>query len=418
MILPILIFASSLIFILFFPRRLGLISACAAVLCVALGLVSLADLREIAAIAWDATLSFVGIVLLALTLSRIGFFEWCALSLARLTRSVRVLFILVLALSALCSAAFANDGAILILTPIVLAKIRALRLGARTLAAFMLASGLVIDFASLPFIFSNLTNILTAGFFDLGFAEFFEAMWLPFLVASAISIALLALFFARETSGAVDTSRLRDPREAIPNLKLFRLSWVFLVLLLAGYVSGEVAGLPVSVFALGGALAFLAICASFGAVRPLETLRAAPWGVIIFSVGLYVVVWGLKNAGLTDYLRGVFAYFASVGELGGVLGVGVLSASLSAALNNLPAMMLGDVALEVLAEASPKLVYAAVIGCDIGPKLTPFGSLATLIWLYYLAAQGVRISLKRYIKAALIITPPTLLAALLALYFV
>lgn len=115
------------------------------------------------------------------------------------------------------------------------------------------------DSASLPFVFSNLTNIVTANYFDIEFVEY------------------------------------------LINRTLFYFSWAFLALLLIGYFIGDTYDIPISVFALGGGLIFLLISTLFKSVKPIKIIKNAPWQVVWFSLGLYIVVYGLKNAGLIGF---------------------------------------------------------------------------------------------------------------------
>jgi arsenical pump membrane protein len=194
---------------------------------------------------------------------------------------------------------------------------------------------------------------------------------------------------------------------------MFRLSWWFLGLLLVGYFIGDAYNLPVSVFALGGALIFLAIANHFKATKPWMTIKTAPWQVVWFSIGLYIVVFGLKNAGLTTYIAGMIETLQEYGNAAAVIGTGFLAAVLSSVMNNMPTVMIMDIAIAETGQNA--LAYANIIGCNLGPKMTPIGSLATLLWLHVLAKKGVKITWGQYMKVGLVITPPVLLVALLGL---
>lgn len=132
-----------------------------------------------------------------------------------------------------------------------------------------------------------------------------------------------------------------------------------------------------------------------------------------FSIGLYIVVYGLKNAGLTDYLAIILKDLSLRGETIAVLGTGFIAAFLSAIMNNMPTIMIMDIALNDIQNQA--MIYANIVGCNLGPKMTPFGSLATLLWLHVLAKKGVKISFAQYSKFGLIITPPVLFIVLLSL---
>ncbi len=416
MLLASSIFLVTLIFVIWQPKdlQIGTTAIIGAIVAFTLGVVSYSDLFIVWDIVWDATLAFIGIIILSLVLDEIGFFEWCALKMAKFSKGDgRKMFIYSILLGALVSALFANDGAALILTPILLAKMRILKLNAKTILAFLLAGGFISDSASLPFVFSNLTNIVTANYFDIGFVEYLTNMYLPFIVSVIVTIVVLLFVLRKDIPKTVDIDLLKNPDDVLKNKTLFYFSWFFLALLLVGYFIGDAYDIPISVFALGGGVLFLIISTLFKTVEPFHIIKNAPWQVAWFSLGLYIVVYGLKNAGLTEYLTTFLIYLNEQGNLIAVLGTGFTSAILSAFMNNMPTIMVMDIALKDIANSS--MIYANIIGCNLGPKMTPFGSLATLLWLHTLNQKGVKIGFWQYSKFGLIVTPPILLIVLLTL---
>ncbi|WP_072680343.1 arsenic transporter [Arcobacter sp. LA11] len=419
MILASGIFIITLIFVIWQPRdlQIGTTAVIGAIVALIAGVVSFSDVLIVTDIVWDATLSFIGIIILSMVLDEIGFFEWAALKMAKFSNGDGLrMFVYSILLGAFVSALFANDGAALILTPILLAKMRILNLNMKSIIAFLLAGGFISDSASLPLVFSNLTNIVTANYFNIGFADYISNMIIPYIVSVFASIVFLWLILRKDIPKKVDISLLKEPESAIKNKTLFNISWVFLAVLLAGYFVGDAYDLPVAVFALGGGVLFLVIATLFKTVEPVHIIKEAPWQVVWFSIGLYIVVYGLKNAGLTDYLTIILKDLATRGDTVAIIGTGFLSAFLSAIMNNMPTVMIMDIALDNMGDIpNQTLAYANIIGCNLGPKMTPFGSLATLLWLHVLAKKGVNISFAQYSKFGLIITPPVLLIVLLAL---
>ena len=416
MILAVSIFLITLLFVIWQPKglQIGTSAVIGAVVAYIFGVVNYEDLFTVFDIVWDATFAFIGIIILSLVLDEIGFFEWCALKMAKFSNGDGVkMFIYSILLGALVSALFANDGAALILTPILLAKMRILKLNMKTILAFLLAGGFISDSASLPFVFSNLTNIVTANYFNIGFAEYLLNMYLPFIVSVIITIIVLLIVLRKDIPKKVDIDLLKDADSVLKNKTLFYFSWIFLALLLVGYFIGDAYDIPVSVFALGGGLLFLLISTLSKTVEPVHIIKNAPWQVVWFSLGLYIVVYGLKNAGLTDYLTVMLESLNTQGDLIAVLGTGFISAVLSAFMNNMPTIMVMDIALKDIGNSA--MIYANIIGCNLGPKMTPFGSLATLLWLHTLNQKGVKIGFWQYSKFGLIVTPPVLLVVLLTL---
>lgn len=416
------IFVLTLVVVLWRPWGLsiGWTATGGAVLALATGVVHLVDVWTVTKIVWDATFAFVGIIVFSTILDRIGFFEWAALHMARMARgNGRRLFIYVTLLGAAVSALFTNDGAALILTPIVLEKMNLLKFDVKQMIPFVLASGFIADSASLPLVVSNLVNIVSADYFHLGFVHYLLHMIVPYLVSVAVSLGMLLLVFHRQIPKRYNPVELKSPSQAVGHRGMFITSWILLGVLSAGYIVTDLFQIPVSFMTGAIALMFLISATRTRVIRPWPVLREAPWSIVFFSVGMYVVVFGLQNAGLTHVLTRTIEAFQSQGAFVGTILTGVLMALVSSVINNLPGVLVGAIAVHgvhATGWVQELYIYANVIGDDLGPKMTPIGSLATLLWLHVLAKKGVRISVWTYCKTGVILTVPTLVATLAGLY--
>ncbi|MGJ7062059.1 arsenic transporter [Morganella morganii] len=415
------IFILTITFVIWQPKGLGIgwSATAGAVLALIFGVISFQDIPIVWNIVWNATATFVAVIIISLLLDESGFFEWAALHVAKWGGGKgKLLFSYIVLLGATVAALFANDGAALILTPIVIAMLLALGFNKGTTLAFVMAAGFIADTASLPLIVSNLVNIVSADFFNIGFTEYASIMVPVDIAAIIATLAMLHWFFRKDIPKQYDVTKLSEPTLAIKDMTTFKTGWLVLVLLLIGFFVLEPLGIPISAIAAIGALILWMIAARGHTINTKKVLRGAPWQIVIFSLGMYLVVYGLRNAGLTDYLSEMLNYLADKGLWVATIGTGFITAFLSSIMNNMPTVLIGALSIEG-SEASgliqQAMVYANVIGADLGPKITPIGSLATLLWLHVLSQKNMTITWGYYFKTGIIMTIPVLIVTLVAL---
>ena len=417
-----IIFLLTLIFVIWQPKGLGIgwTATIGAMLALMTGVIGMDDIPVVWDIVWNATFAFIAIIIISLLLDEAGFFKWVALHVARFAKgNGHWLFAFIVLLGAVVSAFFANDGAALILTPIVIAILLALRFSPATTLAFIMAAGFIADTASLPLVVSNLVNIVSADFFKVPFDRYALVMVPVNLVSVLASLVVLYGFYRKDIPNAYALEWVDEPNSAITDKATFTTGWVVLAALLFGFFVFEPMGVPISVIAGLGALVLLIVAYMGKKLSIMPVVKNAPWQIVIFSLGMYLVVYGLKNAGLTDYLATLLQGLEQQGLLVATVGTGFLSAILSSVMNNMPTVLIQALAIDGAHITSPMIkeamVFANVIGCDLGPKITPIGSLATLLWLHVLATKNIKVSWGYYFKVGMILTIPVLLATLVAL---
>ncbi|GCE15965.1 ArsB/NhaD family transporter [Tengunoibacter tsumagoiensis] len=374
------------------------IGACLAIL---FGLISFPSLQTIFHTTWDASATLIALFILSETLDSNGFFSWAALLLARSARgSGWRLYLLMLFLTTIVTALLANDGAILMLTPIFAHLLSTVYPKRKELwLPFLFATGFFADSMSTLFIPSNLTNIIIADAMHLQFIHFALWMALPTLGAFLMGSIAFGLRFHTQINTMYTTTLLASPATAIRDRQLFRIGWLVLAGLVLGYIISSFITIPISLVAGSAALVMLLLVHIRGLRSINKVLLAAPWNILIYALSMFVVITAAFQAHALSFLTEPLQQFvtSTASSLQALVAGGML-AVLSAVVNNLPATLIGVLVLQTAHTTNPFSVYALIIGVNIGPKLTPFGSLATLLWLSILAKHDIPISWGRYLR--------------------
>lgn len=364
--------------------RIGLLVA--GVLFVVTGLLPTAEaassLRRIAPM-----LAFLcGVVVLAELTKQAGVFDAIAERTARLGGgSYFVLFLLCGAFAALTTIFLNLDTTAVLLTPVMLAL--AARAGIAALPLAMTTVWLA-NTASLLLPVSNLTNLLAADRVGLDTPAFAARMWAPQLASVAVTMLLLWTFYWRRGVRGVD--RYRPPAPApVADRLLFAATAFACALFIAAILAGTDTGWGIA----GAASVAAAVAVAAFATRDRAALRWSliPWRLLVFVTGLFLVVPTLSRYGLDAVMR---ALVGGDDGTGGVFRAVFAGAGLSNAVNNLPAYTAGE---GVVPAQNGEQLLALLIGTNVGPVITPWGSLATLLWFEWCRRRDVAVPIGRFV---------------------
>lgn len=395
-----------------------------AVLAVVLGLVGQSTLLTIVWQVWDASFTLIGLFMLAAALEANHFFEWAALRLAQLAGgSPRRLYVLICLLTVGITVFLGNDGAILGITAIVVKLMKkTFPKEQRIWWPYIFAAGFLADAFSGFLVPDNLTNIIVASTYHLPFVLFMLQMSFPMILTAAVVIGSFAFRFRSALFNDkihYTTALLESPASVVQDRLIFKVSCGALVVLIVGHlIIGGLFHQPVSFVVMPVALIILGFVHFRGLRLAHEIVFTAPWEVLVYALGMFVII----TAAMTPSVIAMFlsitplhSLIAGEKSLTGIFVTGGILAILSALTNNLPATLAGVLLLGTGQKPAMLAIYAIIIGVDVGPKLTPYGSLATLMWMDILKKEGTEISWGRCFKENWPVTVCALVAALLGL---
>ena len=374
----------------------------------------------------NATFTLISLIIIALSLGQAGWFRWLALHIANWgCGRGHLLFSLVILVGMLLSNVFTNVATTIVWTAAVMEILLLLGFSAKATLAFVFTSGFITDAASLLLPMSNPVNLIYVDYLQISWLRYVMVM-LPVTIATiATSIIILWFYFEPQIPLTYNLARLPPPNRAIRDSLIFKLSFPILGLLLIGYLFAKVLNFPIAWIAAMAALVMVALAArSFNGRASrlsyiLQLARQLPWRIILLILVLFLFSIGLDNLGITALLSQRLEILSNWGITLAASGSGFLATFIASVLNNLPTLLLNATAIENITDIDPAvkevMIYGNLIGCNLGAKITPLGSLSTLLWLNVLAPRGLPISWVYYIRLTYILTMPILFVSLLSL---
>jgi arsenical pump membrane protein len=398
------------------------------------GSVSVADLLDISTKVSGAAITIMATIVMAIVLESFGFFYWTALQLLKRAKGSGVrLFWLTLLLCFLMTLFFNNDGSILITTPILILILRHLGLKNHQKIPFLLSGALIATASSAPIGVSNIVNLIALKIVEMDLYLHSALMFIPGTLGLLFLSTALFVVFYKDIPKKINSYSLslplqiHDRTHPLKNRSHYHLNtklmirillFVFTIrvsLFIASYLD-----ISISLVAVLGSVILLIWRWYYLKINPTDMLTKTPWHILIFAFNMYVIIYGLHNIGLTDFLLKYTTPLVEGSLLHASLTMGILISIMSNFFNNHPALMIGTITLMEM-NLDPillKTVYLAnIIGSDIGSLILPIGTLASLIWMHILKKNKIKISWKKYIKITLIVIPPTLIFTLLCLYY-
>ncbi|MGE5187527.1 MAG: ArsB/NhaD family transporter [Betaproteobacteria bacterium] len=431
-----LIFGSTLFLMIKRPfgLRLGYAAGIGAVASLLLGTVSFGQAAQSFLDIWDAALAFIGIIALSVILDAMGFFRWAALRVVKLAKGSGLrLYFYVSLLTAAVSILFANDSAVLILTPIVLEIISQLKIDGKGRYAYLFAAGFIADTAAMPLITSNPINILSADFFGYTFIDHLMFMGPIALATITSSMFLIYLFFRKKIPKTYDIKLVDTLNAGSTTIepKMLRLCIGTLFAIDVGYIFASLSLIPVSLVVCSGVLFLLAVYLARlngeivrGERKGLKGLaKDINWDIVLFMLSIFIVINGLINVGILDFLVSTLISTTTLPSFLSILAPSLIVTVGASFINNWPMTILGMFSIQHAVattafggSALTGLVFSNIIGNNLGPHFFPLGSLAILMWFEVMRRKGVNISLKQYLKVGAVVSISEVAVASLVLW--
>lgn len=449
-LITVIVFIMTIVIIYIRPKGLNEAypAAVGAMIILLTGVVSHSNLVEIVDKVSGASLTIIATIVMAVILESFGFFHWVAARLGYLAKgSGYRLYWCIQLLCFLMTLLFNNDGSILITTPILILLLKNMHLTPSQQIPYLLSGALIATGSSTPIGVSNIVNLISLNIVNMSLYKYTEMMFIPGTLGLLFMSILMFLLLKKKLPRNLPTGKIDGHVGEIPLLKhphlhghllvpalkenlhfdaeqkrtgfMFKiLIFVFgirCLLFVASYL-----GIPIEIVAVLGSVVLILLRWHYLKMNPKDILGKIPWHILVFAFSMYVIIFGLQNIGLTNFLVNLCTPIVKQGLFSAsFVSTGLISV-LSNIFNNHPALMIGTITLTQmkLDSITLKTIYLAnIIGSDMGSLLLPIGTLASLMWMNILKKNKIKILWRDYIKVTSIVIPLTVLFTLYILYF-
>jgi arsenical pump membrane protein len=374
---------------------------------VALGFLPWRDALSAAAKGTDVYLFLIGMMLLSEVARQEGLFDWlAALAVRSAKSSAERLFLIVYGVGTLVTVFLSNDATAVVLTPAVYAAATAARVKP---LPYLFICAFIANAASFVLPISNPANLVIFHTHMPPLGQWLYQFALPSMASIFVTYVALRFTQRKALDREIAENLTTKPLSAGGKCVAIGIGLTALTLLAASALDRQL-GLPT--FIAGTAVTFVILIISWRS--PFPVLRDISWGVLPLVAGLFIMVESVEQTGILRSIARMLHESATASPRGTPLGTGAIVAFASNLLNNLPTGLVASTVSQS-ADVPVQVTSAILIGVDLGPNLSVTGSLATILWLIALRREDVAVTAWQFLKLGIIVMPPALLLALLAM---
>ena len=400
-----------------------------AALMVIFGVVAPED--ALASINLDILVLLVGMMILVAGLELCGFFEWVSLRMIRHSGSQFMFLVLVMVITGVLSALVLNDTVVLLFAPIVIRTCRILKSNP---IPFVVAVAIAANIGSVATPVGNPQNAFIATKADISFLEFSAVLIPVAAVCMAIGIALMYLIYRRDIEKgsaqefrrkmlnegwkAFEDELVKGDASTTQGIRKLRERKIALYALLiitgftfAGFVVSSFTGMSIALVAFLGGVIALFVVPLLSDVKAPEMVAKVDWTIILFFVGLFVVIEGVKDSSLLSEIEKLFPSFTEGGE-SSIGWLTAISAFISNLVSNVPSVMLLS---EIIPLTETDLWLALASSSTLAGNATILGAAANVIAVEKAEGMGVEVGWLKFTLVGFPIALATLFVSTLML---